>query len=265
MSLWMNIENSKKMNNDKKDLTSLIDFVNDIANQKGNEWFKTKLIEKVSKQNFIPEIEEIYEYCIRQILKEQSTKFYSEIKLPIIKSKLIEDFIRMEQFRRDDNFEDFCLAVFQQIEGIVNALSTVEVHELFLKLLYNKTHKIKNKSTGIYEDQLLWQLILYPGLSNEDLNKKTAKHLFEWDFMERYKLILYFFYYNQKIYNYQDFQMNYFLGNELYQSRNLNHRGVTPSEKQKITIEKVKTNSHKYYFKFLGFLEDFTTKINSNI
>ena len=254
---------------EKGNLEKLIDFVIELSKLNENSWFKEDLSRKLlvnnSSELSSPQLDEIYEHCLYKIINEHAQRFYSDFKLFSVKEKLIQDFIRMERFRRDDNFEDFCLAVFQQIEGVVNELSTIEIHEKFLKLLYNITHKVRNKSTGIYEEQMLWQLILYPGLSNEDLIKKSSKQLSEWDFLERYKLILYFFYYNQKIYNYQDFQANYFLGNELYQSRNLNHRGGTPSEKQKITIEKVKTNSHKYYFKFLGFLEDFTTKLNSNI
>lgn len=253
----------------KETLNKLLKLISEIADIKENEWFKRELVLKFPESGSeilaSTQIDEIYEHCLRKIIQEHAINFYSDFKLTSIKQKLIEDFIRMEKFRREGNFEDFCLAVFQQIEGVVNELSTTEINEKFLKLLYNKTHKTKNKSTNIYEDQMLWQLILFPGLSNEDLIKKTSKKLFEWDFMERYKLILYFFYYNQKIYNYQDFQMTFFLGNELYQFRNLNHRGSTPSEKQKISIQKVKSNSHKYYFKFLGFLEDFTTKINSSI
>ena len=65
------------MDEQKRDLKTLIDFVNDIANQKGNEWFKAELKEKISLQIHSTEIEEIYEYCIRQILKDQATKFYS--------------------------------------------------------------------------------------------------------------------------------------------------------------------------------------------
>lgn len=254
---------------EKGNLEKLIDFVIELSQLNENSWFKEDLIRKLlsnsSSKLSASQLDEIYEHCLYKIINEHAQRFYSDFKIFSVKEKLIQDFIRMERFRRDDNFEDFCLAVFQQIEGIVNELSTIEIHENFLKSLHSKTHKVKNKSTSIYEDQMLWQLILYPGLSNEELIRKTSKQLSEWDFLERYKLILYFFYYNQKIYNHQDFQMNYFLGNELYQSRNLNHRGGTPSEKQKITIEKVKTNSHKYYFKFLGFLEDFTTKINLNI
>ena len=92
------------MDEQKRDLKTFIDFVNDISNQKGNEWFKAELIDKLSLQFHLTEIDEIYEYCIKQILKDQATKFYSDFKLISIKDKLIEDYIRMEQYRRDDLF-----------------------------------------------------------------------------------------------------------------------------------------------------------------
>ena len=254
---------------DKKNLQKLVEFVIELSNIKENKWFKDELSKSLITSNSSrltsSQLDEIYELCLKKIINEHAQRFYSDFKLLSAKEKLIQDFIRMERFRRDDNFEDFCLAVFQQIEGIVNQLCTSEVYEKFLKLMYNITHKAKNRLTEKYEDQMLWQLIFFPELKEEDLLKKTSKQLLEWDFMEKYKLILFFFYYNQSIYNYKDFQINFYLGNELYQSRNLNHRGGYTNEKQKNTVQKVITNSHKYYFKFLGFLEDFTTKINLKI
>ena len=46
------------------------------------------------------EISEIHEYCIKQILHDQSKMFYKDFKLIEIKDTLCNDFIRMEQFRR---------------------------------------------------------------------------------------------------------------------------------------------------------------------
>ncbi len=253
----------------KENLNRLIDFILELSKLNENGWFKDELISKLLLKGTINissnQLDEIYEHCLNNIINDHAERFYSDFKLSSIKEVLIFDFIRMERFRRDDKFEDFCLAVFQQIEGIVNELSTIELKDKFIELLHIKTHKIRNKISGVYEDQSLWQLVFYPSLNTENLNKKISKQISEWDFLERYKLILYFYYFNEKIHNYIDFQVIYFLGNELYQSRNLNHRGGIPTEKQKITIEKVKINSPKYYFKFLGFLEDFSTKINSNI
>jgi hypothetical protein len=254
---------------DRNNLIKLIDFVIEISDLEENQWFKDNLSKSlstnVSLNNNNAQLDEIYEYCLNKILNDQAKKFYDDIKLPQIQIKLMEDFIRMERFRREDNFEDFCLALFQQIEGIVNELSTNDIRLKFISTMNNFSHKVKNKETNIYENKKLWQLILFPNLSEDDLKNKVSKQLLDWDFMERFKLIMYFHYYNEKIYNFYDFQKNVFLCNELYQSRNLNHRGGNTSDKQKTTVEKVKSNSHKYYFKFLGFIEDITTTLNSNI
>ena len=60
-------------------------------------------------------INEIYEYCIEKIIKQQANEFYEDFPLQSIKDILIGDYIRMESFRRKDNFGDFCLSLYQQI------------------------------------------------------------------------------------------------------------------------------------------------------
>jgi hypothetical protein len=254
---------------DKNNLIKLVDFINELSDINGNEWLKKELLSKLSPSNNSPSLEltkmeEIYEYCLQQIIKEHAEKFYSEFKLNVIKQKLVDDFIRMEKFRREDNFEDFCLALFQQIEGIINALITDEIQKMIIDEKNTLTHKTKNKINGLYESQKLWQLI-FPFIKEEDLLNKLSKSIYQWDFTERYRVILFIYYFNKKIYNYQDFQTIFFLGNELYQSRNLNHRGGKTTDNQKKTIDKVTSNSHRYYFKFMGFLEEFSNKINSTI
>ena len=251
----------------KEDLKLLLEFISKILEQEENGWFKENLkkVLLLNNNSSFSQVDEIYEYCLKKIIKDHSEKFYEDFKLKTIKQKLIADFVRMEKFRREDNFEDFCLALFQQIEGIVNELSNEQIYNHFIDNHNVITHKVKDKLAYEYVDQKLWQLIFYPGMNEEDLTKKLSKKIYEWDFMERFKLILYYYFYNKKIYNYQDFLSTYFLSAELYQSRNLNHRGGKTSEKQRITIEKVNANSHKYYFKFLGFLEDFVSSLNRNI
>lgn len=254
---------------DKNNLKKLIEFINELSSLKGNEWFKEELYHKLNDNTnlpiFNPQLEEIYELCIRKILQEHATNFYADFKLLEIKGKLIEDYVRMEKFRREDNFQDFSLALFQQIEGIVNFLITKEIQTEIINHQNIDTHKVRNRDTGIYETQKLWQLIFFPKLTSLDLEKKISKSILEWDFLEKYKTILYIFYFNRKIYNYKDFENTLFIGNDLYQSRNLNHRGGIVSDFKKRTIDKVMLNSSKYYFKFLGFLEGFITTINKNI
>lgn len=67
-------------------------------------------------------INQIYEYCIEKIIKQQADEFYADFPLQSIKDILIGDFVRMESFRRKDNFGDFCLSLYQQIECMTNKL-----------------------------------------------------------------------------------------------------------------------------------------------
>ena len=69
-------------------------------------------------------IDQIYEYCIEKIVRKQAKEFYSDFPISSIRDILVEDFCRMEAFRRKDNFGDFCLSLYQQIECMTNSLCT---------------------------------------------------------------------------------------------------------------------------------------------
>jgi hypothetical protein len=254
----------------KESLEKLLVLIDEICNKNENLWFKEKIQENyslvsVNKNTSNESINKIYEYCIKEIISKQAHKFYEGFKLEEIKPKLIEDFIRMEHFRRDDNFEDFCLAMFQQLEGTINSLVSKEMQNYFIENKHLLTHKVWNKDTKENIQKELWELVFYPKLSSTDLEIKINKPINEWDFSERFKAVLFYYYFKKRIYNLQDFQSIFFLGNDLYQSRNLNHRGGKTTESQQKIIDKVTSDSHKYYFKFLGFLEDILSTLNKNI
>lgn len=69
-------------------------------------------------------ISQIYEYCIEKVIRSQAIDFYKDFPLKSIIPTIVEDFARMETFRRKDNFGDFCLSLYQQIECITNKLCT---------------------------------------------------------------------------------------------------------------------------------------------
>ena len=69
-------------------------------------------------------ISQIYEYCIEKVIRSQAIDFYKDFPLKSIIPTIVEDFVRMETFRRKDNFGDFCLSLYQQIECITNKLCT---------------------------------------------------------------------------------------------------------------------------------------------
>lgn len=257
----------------KENLTKLLKLVEEISSQPENEWFKNDLKKKVTANSSINNsstIDEIYEYCIKLIIKDHAEKFYADFKLLGIKERLIEDFIRMEKFRRDDNFEDFCLAAYQQLESIINELIKAPEFVNYYRdnrdmpaiLRYDKTTK-----TYIINDfaqpigKLIFQTV---DLSKIDFYLNSSVQ--SWFFNHKFRAVIYFYYFNKEIKATTDlFDRVYEIGNILYQGRNLNHRGVVQSEYQQGIIDHIIPNQHKYYFKFLGFLEDFITSVNKNI
>lgn len=250
----------------RQDLIQLVDFIAEIAQIEGNEWFREKVVQKLGGDVEIGashKIDEIYELCLRKIAEDQAIQFYSDFKLVNIKSKLIEDFVRMEKFRRENNFEDFCLALYQQVEGIVNELSSEVVKQHIIDNKDVVLFKEFNKETGRNEERTLKNLVFFFNMSDLELYEKFQKEMKAWDFMEKYRAILYYYYFNKGYRSY--FTKLSITGYELYQSRNLNHRGGLVTDKQKRTIEKVRIDSHKYYFKFIGFLEDFISRINQHV
>ena len=69
-----------------------------------------------------PKIDEIYELCIEKIARQQAEGVYAKFPIKELIPGLVDDYVRMESFRRKDNFGDFCLALYQQIERITNSL-----------------------------------------------------------------------------------------------------------------------------------------------
>jgi hypothetical protein len=87
-----------------------------------------------------------------------------------------------------------------------------------------------------------------------------------WYFNHKLRAVLYFVYFNGELKGNIDlFDRVYSIGNYLYQGRNLNHRGGITTQYQQEVIDDLLPNQHKYYFKFMGFLEDFVSRINQNI
>ena len=102
-------------------------------------------------------------------------------------------------------------------------------------------------------------------VENEDIITKINKPITDWDFNLKYKSVLIFYYFNKTITNYKDFDLVSNSIYELYQVRNLNHRGGKKTPKQVEVTGKIAESKSRYYFKFLGIFEDFVSKVNSQI
>lgn len=257
---------------DKENLTKLVDFIHELCGLPENEWFyeklKSRLISNSQVVNNKTQLNEIYEYCLESIMKEHSEHFYRDFKLVEIKSKLAEDFVRMERFRRADNFEDFCLAAYQQIELIVNTLILpIEFREYFIvnkdSLAMSKLDP-KTKSRTLVGNQTIGKFIF----QQDNLDRVSVlinAPINDWYFNHKLRAVLFYYYFDKHVPSSYVFESVYKTGNILYIGRNLNHRGSLQSAYQKSIIDVIIPNQHKYYFKFLGYLEEFVTNINKHI
>lgn len=248
------------MDTTEVNLEKLLHFLKKITDQPENSRFREKLSELiVPSANIIEDerIDSIYELCVRNIIQQQAENFYSDFKITSIKSTLIEDFIRAEKFRRENEFSDFSLAVFQQIEIIVVTLfNNDDVRDHFKEISIqpafpNYTDK-NNPNEKI-------SIMKFFGFNNFEFNK--------WSFNTKLKVILYYYYFQNKPNTPITFNNVFFPINNIYLSRNQNHRGenLLSTPKQQQTISEIYSNKEKHYFKFLGVLEDFVSKINSTI
>lgn len=202
-------------------------------------------------------ITEIHEYCIKSILIEQAHGFYESFLIEELKSLLISRFIKMEQFKREDRYEEFCLAVFQQIETIVNYFFENDAVKDHIEK--NRNQKACMKFDKVIED--------YIPTGNKTLGDIIFfKNDLSWSAAAKYKAVLYVKYYNYNIgYNTDTFFAKCKTEREIYSIRNLVHGGVILSDSQQGKADLSLANRYRNYLKYIGFLDDFVSGVNSHL
>lgn len=189
-----------------------------------------------------------------------------------MQDRLIGDYIRMESFRRKDNFEDFCLSLYQQIECMTNKLcenkdlsDITEImwgHPAYLKIEKGKDTSIYNRG-GDYTIASL----LFPGNNKQSGNTnafvKSRISLQTQYAMDKIRTIVYFLGYKamMKSGDYDSFVEITSLLNDIYQCRNMNHRGNSQNQWEKETFDRIFPLKSLYYFKFLGVLAQYVEYI----
>ena len=217
-------------------------------------------------------INDIYEYCINKVTKQQAEDFYKDFPIENIMDTLIEDYCRMEMFRRKNNFGDFCLAMYQQIENMTNTICANPELQEIASLLWGKPWFLTNQSKGAIPtiekrgsenfSQTIASFIFYGNDKNGKPNAETKveiplNDLYAYDKM---RVVVYFIGYktcmmsnDKKIFS----EITNLL-NELYQCRNTNHRGyISQSDYVTKTLNKILPLQSFYYSKFHGLLAQY--------
>lgn len=257
----------------KEQLEALLKFIDTLANNPENYSDFTKKLEIRFKGQGTAEsahmdstkIDAIYEYCIEQIARADAKSFYRDFCIPEIIPQLEEDFIKMEHWRRRGNIAEFCLALYEQYECIVNKLgSNPSLNIIFEKLL--KYHCYTNGKdydrTAIKSEYPLYKLLFWATKEAEAVNRQLANQYA----MDKYRAILYLCYYGALMTpdDYAAFRNSSALIDDLYKIRCTNHRGNTANEYEQAAIDRVNAQPIKFELKMLGHLADFIERINQN-
>lgn len=211
-------------------------------------------------------INQIYEYCMEKVVRKQAEDFYSDFPIPSIINNLVDDYCRMEFFRRKDAFGDFCLALYQQIECISNKICSIPDLNIIAEHFwgypaYVKSGKDIKISINNRKDDSEYSIASLVFMSKAVEKSKIALHAQY--AIDKIRAVVYFLGYKatMKSSDYDGFKEITSLLSGIYQCRNMNHRGSVQTEWEKKTLDRILSRKAVYYLKFLGALTLFVEQI----
>lgn len=245
-------------------LKKLLDFLRErILPILGNQWFAKELYKLLAPASDA-RISDIHEQCIESILTQQANEFYKDFVIADLRPQLIADFIKMEHWRRRNNIYEFSLAMYQQVECIVNYISRnntlCEVFHTMMDCLcfvdaYPPTVDNRNPKSSYTVAQLLFM---------HDAPTKSKEILPSLWAYDKFKAINYFVCHQTMLTNYQFDQFvgeNRIFG-ELYALRNRVHRGNDLTEKEIERTKQVEINPSRGFLTLTAFLTWFIDSVN---
>lgn len=266
------------MSNNLKYLCQLIEMVEKDSNDHSRKklWSLISMLAKremgdIAEKESTLLLSEIHELNMEQYIRVQARHFYDEFPLLEIKDQLILDFIEMEHCRRRDDFEGFALAAFQQLENTITYIfsnnnlwekAKLKKDTLFFTSV-NKDGVLKSYGIQTLGSQLIYVKDVGEKEKENKINNYFLKNQDTVDFVSKFKLVLYFGYFNEVVKTFDEWNQVYNLGYDIYLSRNRNHRGVINTEAQSKKQATISKSKYKYYLLFLGYLADFMQKISS--
>lgn len=209
-------------------------------------------------------IDHIYEYCIAEVLRRQAHDFYKNFPLADIIPQLEEDFIRMESFRRQDNFGDFCLALYQQIEAITNKLCcNPDLGSVVDAMWGQSAYVTDSKSLESRKSEYSIAKLIFP----KKFAEKSVITLQNQSAMDKMRIIVYYLGYKALMVNsdyntYKDFTDSL---SDIYSCRNLNHRGNVPTDWEKEKMDRILPMKSLNCFKYIGILAQYVEYVRNNI
>lgn len=260
------------MGQNKKELNLLLDFIKQIYSNPDNSEFAAGIQSmilndiKINDHGSNSKIDEIYEYCLNKNLHEQAEDLYKNFPIATLHSNLIENYVKMEEARRRNDFDEFGLHLYQQIESIVNYLikdpNVISIIEKLRKqpssMEINRYSNPNGKVSQRHESKSIESFLIYvdPNADPNSIKKDVEGPINKQFATEKFKFILYFVCYGGRYHlNLSDEWINKTTCfSEIYNVRNHVHSGCDFSDRQKEKYLAVTANKSQSYLKFISFL-----------
>src|SRR5574344_199465 len=280
------------MEQNKEYLTKLAKFVKacyeDLRDDEFVSGIKAIVMDDIKDDIQNGKIDEIYEFCIHKNMLQQANSVYNSFIIPSIKDKLISRYIKMERARRENDFADFGLSVYQQIELIVNTIAEDEkveyVVEKMMKTPYqtrsdNERDRITSKSDGTGSTSIGNFVLINSANAGKSRAQKMSIPLRDQFATDKFRLVVFFVCFkgmirSGKIYNPDSLKSEYYkdydewthytqICSDIYTIRNRVHSGKEPSEYEDTKYEELTRNPEQTFLSFLSFLYFFIQGVNT--
>ena len=259
------------MGQDKKQLTKLLAFVKELYEHPDNKEFAAGIqaivIDDLKQKNDDNKIAEIYEYCIRQILKEQAESLYDGFPLTDIKAELVSDYVKMERAHRDNNIDDFGIRLYRQIENIVRTLakdnnlndvvgSMMDVPYLVTGFSNPQVKKRLKLTKDNQPVKTIADFVLIPS-KRSTREERKGKALSEQYATDMARLVIYFVCFGgmmQPGIMFEQWKQQTDAYSDIYSIRNRVHGGGECSDHDIQRYEAMKASATQSYFRLMSFL-----------
>ena len=250
------------MARNKKHLEGLLEIIKQISLEDGNSWFietlSASLSHKITSAKHSidnPKIDDIHEFFFRKIVEEQAEQFYSTISYDNQKKDLVKDFMKMEYARRVNDFENFCLSMFQQVELIINSI--FENENIHIKVIEEKNKIIRDR------DRYMICNFIAKSKKYEHIQELYSRNPKAWSFDRKFRSVVVFKYHEKatSFFNVNFLDRICLIATYLRLGRNEVHRGAIVYDNQEKKIDEIRNNPQEFYMRFLGFLEEFVSLV----
>ena len=255
---------------------------------------KEKFFSLANKQFIKSAYQGIHELTVEDVIKKQASEFYKYFP-QTIKNELVESFVEMEHQRRRDNFWEFCIQIYKQVECYTNHLFKSET---LLLIIINKWQDKTFTNTSIkwdtqtnsyssfeykYGNVRYYEFLGYKKTNGSSFKKDDYKSHFENTsysviedskrfsyFQAKFKIVLYILFFDENV-NEEIFKKNMDLFYEIQQSRNVIHggKGSAINSSNNITnqdriSQQSYNNRYVNYLKYQGFLAEFMQRVSNS-